>query len=98
MFARYVYVILLISNETMKNNQEFYEFIDDLVQELKRIGDEDAAEKLRLAKIGGSTGTEVFMELRYELENILATKSDLSVQYRRKAIEALKDINTALSR
>ena len=81
----------------MRDNDELYEYINDLVQELKRTGDEGAAKELKSAK-GGSTGTEVFMELRYQLENILSTKPGLSGEFRKKAIEALNYINTALSR
>ena len=88
----------------MRGNDELYNFIDELVQELRTEGqelrtegDEVSATKLDSA-MSGATGTEIFMDLRYELENILATKPDLPVGYRKRAIEALNDINTALSR
>ena len=53
----------------MKNNEELYGFVDDLAQELKRNGDGQAAEKLITAMISGATGTETFMNLRFELEH-----------------------------
>jgi hypothetical protein len=81
----------------MRNNDELYEFITELIQELRRIEDHSAATKLDIA-LSGATSTEIFMDLRYELENILATKSNLADEFRKKAIEALNDINTALSR
>jgi hypothetical protein len=93
------YVILVILNGVkMKDNQEFYEFIDDLEQELKKLGDGVAAEKLRLAKEGGSVGTEVFMALSNELNSILITNLDLPLEIRGKISEAINDLNIALDR
>jgi len=80
----------------MKNNQEFYEFIDNLEEELKALGDNVAAKKLRLAKASGSVGTEVFFALRHELNSILLSKSDISLETRGKINEAINDLNVAL--
>jgi len=81
----------------MKNNEELYAFVDDMAQELRRIGNGDAADKLIFAKISGATGTETFMDLRFELENILSKTPRLRAEFRTKSIEALNDINKALS-
>jgi hypothetical protein len=82
----------------MKNPDEVYQFINDLITRLISSGDEVAAKELKLAITGGSTGTEVFMDLRYQLEKLLSTGITMPVEYRKKTIDALSYINSELSR
>jgi hypothetical protein len=89
---------LYASDKNMKNPNEVYQFIDDLITRLISAGDEVAAKELSLAMTGGSTGTEVFMELRFQLEKILSTGVTIPVEYKKKTIDALSYINSELSR
>ncbi len=54
----------------MKNNKEFFKFIENLVNELKILGESNAAESIEKAERISSVPGEVFGALRLELKRL----------------------------
>lgn len=50
---------------------DHYKEADELIEELRKFGFDEAADGLREAIDGGSTGTEIFMALRWKLGKLL---------------------------
>jgi hypothetical protein len=86
----------LATGISMRSNQELYNFVEDLIHDLMSIDLSAEAERLRLAMDTGSTGTEVFLALRYELTVIQSTGAQLSDETMSKISQALAAIDSAL--
>lgn len=80
----------------MNSNDELYNFIEDLINWLDCNGEDEFAIFLKTS-LNGSVGTEIFMALRYYLNNLKKSGIKLPEQIREKIDEAITTINKELS-
>jgi len=80
----------------MNSNEELYAFIEKLISELEQQNHRDYSERLYQALHISSVVTEVFMNLRYELTQLIHANIDIAPSSRIQINEAIRDISLAL--
>lgn len=74
----------------LKNNQEFFNLVDNLVEELKQQGYSDLSQLLKSAKSSSTLPGELFGEIELALRQIEKSLPDLmSVKRLQSAIKAM---------
>lgn len=88
--------MILEPSGALENNQQLYEFIEVLKNELRRLEQPRCADSLDTAMYISSVGTEVFMALREELIRLQDSEINFSPVVRHQISVGVRYIGRAL--
>ncbi len=76
---------------------DYYKVADEVCERLKSAGLESAAQRIKDAIAAGSTGTEILMALRFELNGVLEENTNLGADLKLQIQSLISHINGAVS-
>ena len=81
----------------MTYHYDHYAVVNELANKMDSDGHTEWATKIRNILASGSTGTEIFMGLRWQLQQYKNAETSLSQEFREKIDELIKKLNESLA-